>query len=83
MAKPFEKVNIRLYAGDAAEMQRLHPEVGYNRAIRDIVHRYLSAIKAREAHVLDRSGHVELSPDDLASLSILDPSPAKEPTNGG
>jgi hypothetical protein len=77
MAKPFEKVNIRLYAGDAAEMQRLHPEVGYNRAIRDIVHRYLLAIKAREAHVLDRSLHVELDDDDLRTFaSILEPSKA-------
>lgn len=41
------KVNVRLYRSDLDEIRRTFPSAGYNRVVREIVHRAVAQLRER------------------------------------
>ena len=44
----FKKILVRIYAEDHARGIRLYPNAGYNRIIRELWHRHLNAVEAKQ-----------------------------------
>lgn len=72
-AIPLEIVTSRLYAGDKTTLQSFYPDIGYNTAIRELVHRHCRLLLEREARESPQNletpndgtdGHTFLLPGD-------------------
>lgn len=46
---PLEFVGLRLVAGDKATLQEFYPTIGYNAAVRQIVHNHTKKLRERAA----------------------------------
>lgn len=62
-ALDLEKVTIRLHRGDKDEIQRIHPELGHNAVIREIVHAWVR--KEKHARSLRSHATQNLTDEDL------------------
>lgn len=62
----FEKVTIRLYKGDADRLATYFPQLGYNRAIRDYIHKLLRSLdeKAQQKGPLPELNLPEVNTND-------------------
>ena len=47
--KELVRVNLRLYKSDLEAIRRLYPNVGYNMAVRRIVHKRIRFLEERDA----------------------------------
>lgn len=47
MTQETEKVTLRLFRGDKDKISQMFPEIGYNKAIRHIVHNFIRGIEER------------------------------------
>lgn len=68
--RPLEVVTLRLYEGDRERMRDLYPSLGYNRAIREIIHKHL---RQAESTITERAGEIapELGSDLDAELAAM------------
>lgn len=44
---PLETISIRLYEGDKDVLRQFYPEIGYNAAIRELVHKHVAKLRER------------------------------------
>lgn len=49
--QPLEMASIRLYEGDRDTLASFYPSIGYNAAVREIVHRHCRLLKEKEARL--------------------------------
>lgn len=76
---PLEMVSIRLYRGDRAVLQDFYAaDIGYNIAIREIVHRHCRKLLEIEARAMPTR---PLQLEEITDDGALDPTTF--PTNGG
>lgn len=70
---PLEPVALRLYSGDKDVLKEFYPELGYNSAVREIVHRHVKALRERATRqgVTDNERLTELA--DAVPLGDLIP----------
>lgn len=44
---PLQKVTVKLYDGEFAQLQTLHPRIGASKVVRMLVHSHIKSVMAR------------------------------------
>lgn len=68
---PLEMVSVRLYKGDPQILASFYPDIGYNAAVRELVHRHCRLLLEKEARLAQPT--VETANDRDPDDAIGDP----------
>jgi len=47
-----EKITIRAFKGDKEKLASMYPHIGYNKAMRHVIHSFIAGVEAKAQHML-------------------------------
>ena len=69
-AIPLRKETIRFFEGDTDTLQEFYPQIGFNRAIRELVSQHCKALRERQSRETQTNVRSLAADVDLAGLDL-------------